>query len=365
MQVIEAFTSFTKVEDSSAIGLHKLITNSIQEKGLDIKNCRGQGYDGAAVMSGKYSGLQKKIQDVAPHAYYVHCASHNLNLVLKDAMEGVTETRLFYDTIESVYTFFGHSIVRWQKLQNIHDRSSSNPTLKVLNPTRWSGRYDAVYALKERFSDIMKCLTHIILTSTKPKERDEAMAIKKQIENFDFVFMLVVQCKILEIVNIPSKAMQCKTIDLISAHKLLQKAAQNIAELRTSFDAVMNEASSISSQWGLPRQFSNKRTKKTKTFFDELSEGIALSDPVKRFRVTVFLPLMDIVSRQLINRFEGMNALVMAYQVLEPSFLSSASHFNIKEEAKKFSYKFADNVSPLFLAKCFPLKRRLKKRLHI
>ena len=68
LQVIEAFTSFTEVEDSSAIGLHKLITNSIQEKGLDITNCRGQGYDGTAVMSGKYSGLQKKIQDVAPHA---------------------------------------------------------------------------------------------------------------------------------------------------------------------------------------------------------------------------------------------------------------------------------------------------------
>ena len=131
-------------------------------------------------MSGKYSGLQKKIQDVAPHAYYVHCASHNLNLVLKDVMEGMTETRQFYDTIESVYTFFGHSIVQWQKLQNIHDRSSSNPTLKVLNPTRWSGRYDAVHALKERFSDIMKCLTHIILTSTKPNERDEAMAIKSR-----------------------------------------------------------------------------------------------------------------------------------------------------------------------------------------
>ena len=64
----------------------------------------------------------------------------------------------------------------------------------------------------------MKCLTQVLLTSPKPKERDEAMAIKKQIENFDFVCMLVVQCKILEIVNIPSKAMQCKTIDLISVH---------------------------------------------------------------------------------------------------------------------------------------------------
>ena len=156
-------------------------------------------------MSGKYSGLHKKIQNVTPHAYYVHvhCASHNLNFVLKDAMEAVTETRQFYDTIESVYNFFGQSIVRSQKLQNVHDRYCSNPIQKALNLTRWSGRYNAVYALKKRFCDVMKCLTNIILTSTKPKERDKAEARKKQIENFDFVCMLVVQCKILQIVNVP------------------------------------------------------------------------------------------------------------------------------------------------------------------
>ena len=37
LKVVEAFTSFIKVEDSSAIGLHKLIPNTIQQKGLDIK----------------------------------------------------------------------------------------------------------------------------------------------------------------------------------------------------------------------------------------------------------------------------------------------------------------------------------------
>ena len=194
-------------------------------------------------MSGKYFGLHKKMQDVAPHAYYAHCASHNLNLVLKAAMKAVTETHQFYDAIESVYNFFGHSIARWQKLQNDYDRSCSNPTLKALNPTRWSGRDDAVYALKERLCDVMKCLTHIVLTGTKPKERDEAMAIKKQIENFDFVCMLAVQCKILQIVNNPSKAMQCKTIDLISAPKLQQTAAEDIVQLRRSFDAVLTKLS--------------------------------------------------------------------------------------------------------------------------
>ena len=116
-----------------------------------------------------------------------------INLVLKDTMEAVSENRQFYYTIESVYNFFGHSIVRWQKFQNVHDRYCSNPTLKALNPIRcsgrydavyalkerfalnpirWSGRYDAVYALKERFCDVVKCLTNIILTSTKLKEHE-------------------------------------------------------------------------------------------------------------------------------------------------------------------------------------------------
>ena len=40
LKVVEAFTSFIKVKDSSAIGLHKLIINSIQQKGLDIKYWR-------------------------------------------------------------------------------------------------------------------------------------------------------------------------------------------------------------------------------------------------------------------------------------------------------------------------------------
>ena len=71
--------------------------------------------------------------------------------------------------------------MRWQSFI-VHDRYCSNPTLKVLYPNRWSGRFDAVYALKERFCDVMKCLTYIILTSMRPKERDEAMAIKKQIK---------------------------------------------------------------------------------------------------------------------------------------------------------------------------------------
>ena len=74
--------------------------------------------------------------------------------------------------------------MRWQTLQNVHDRFCSNPTLKALNPTRWSGRYDAVYALKERFCDVMKYLTHIIQGAPKrPDTFENLIEIKRVDEN--------------------------------------------------------------------------------------------------------------------------------------------------------------------------------------
>ena len=197
----------------------------------------------------------------------------------------------------------------------------------------------------------------------KSKERDEAMAIKKQTQNFDFVCMLVVQCKILQIVNISSKAMQCKTVHLIFAHKLLQTAADNIAQLRRSFEAVLNEACTVDSTWGLPRQFLNKKAKKTKAHLDEISERITLSDRKKRFCVTVFLPMMDILSCQLINCFEGMKSVVKSYQVLDSSFLSNAFHLHLEVEARKFSNKFSDNVSPLFPSQMLSIKTSFGEKI--
>ena len=40
--------------------------------------------------------------------------------------------------------------------------------------------------------------------------------------------------------------------------------------------------------------------------------------------------------------------MVTSYQVLEPNFSSNAPHQDLEVEARKFSKKFSDNVSPLF-----------------
>ncbi|CAF4808286.1 unnamed protein product, partial [Rotaria sp. Silwood2] len=51
---------------------------------LDIKFCRGQGYDGAATMSGHLSGVSARIKNLNPKAYFVHCNAHSLDLALQN-----------------------------------------------------------------------------------------------------------------------------------------------------------------------------------------------------------------------------------------------------------------------------------------
>jgi len=72
---------------------------------LDINKCRGQGYDGASVMSGSFTGVQKRISDIIPNASYVHCFAHNLNLVLSDVAKSSSKM-LFFLTFFKIYFYF-------------------------------------------------------------------------------------------------------------------------------------------------------------------------------------------------------------------------------------------------------------------
>lgn len=38
-----------------------------------------------------YNGLKAQVEELEKKAKYIHCAAHNLTLVLNDAVEGVAE----------------------------------------------------------------------------------------------------------------------------------------------------------------------------------------------------------------------------------------------------------------------------------
>jgi len=47
-----------------------------------------------------YNGLQKRIKDIEPSAFHVHCSAHNLNLVVNDVAKEITEITIFFDVVQ-------------------------------------------------------------------------------------------------------------------------------------------------------------------------------------------------------------------------------------------------------------------------
>ena len=78
------------VECNTGISGHDLatkITNTLEELGLDLKNLRGQAYDGAGNMAGSVRGTAALICAQHPLAMYLHCSSYCLNLALVKSLE--------------------------------------------------------------------------------------------------------------------------------------------------------------------------------------------------------------------------------------------------------------------------------------
>ena len=113
VEICERFLGFIPVLDSSDKGLSDLILEVLSKNNLDLKNCRGQGYDNGANMKGKHSGVQKRILDQNPLAVFLPCGCHSLNLVLCDAAKSSVKSITFFGILGRLYSLFAASTKRW------------------------------------------------------------------------------------------------------------------------------------------------------------------------------------------------------------------------------------------------------------
>lgn len=346
IKICESFLGFIAVTDCSAAGLKTVILNLTKEYGIDLTKCRGQGYDGANVMSGVYGGLQTLIKEHAPNADYVHCAAHALNLVLNDAARHVREVSTFFDNLEKIYTFFGNSIKRWAMLS---DDSSEKYliTLKKVCPTRWSSRNDALLAVKKNFLLIMKTLYQLNLISNKKDEREECKSIINILESFDFLVLVTFFSSLFEIINPVSKALQHDNNDLQKSSILLSNLLNRLCQLRNqnSFNSLLNESKDLAKKWGVTTVFKNSRRKITKRFFDELSQDERISDPESYFKVNVYYCCLDILISQTKERFQSLCNLSSIFEILQPEKLLSSSSEEILNASGKLSAKYSKDIS--------------------
>ena len=92
----ESFLGFLDINDTTGQGLFDVLQNELKNLDLDIDNVRGQGYDNGSNMKGKNIGVQKKVLEINPRAFYSACGYHSLNLALCDMAKSCGKAKDFF-----------------------------------------------------------------------------------------------------------------------------------------------------------------------------------------------------------------------------------------------------------------------------
>ena len=164
----EEFIGFVDVHDVTAQGIKTKILGFVERLGLEKNNIVGQGYDGAAVMRGAHSGVQRLIREEVPTAVYTHCVAHCLNLVITSSSK-VTAIKNAFVTISKIVSMFRNST----KKSNLFTEAAKSldvgkTVLSRLSDTRWVERHDGILTFAALYSAIVMTLSQISTWQNDP-----------------------------------------------------------------------------------------------------------------------------------------------------------------------------------------------------
>ncbi|GFY02961.1 zinc finger MYM-type protein 1 [Trichonephila clavipes] len=147
----EHFVGFIAFAETTEEYMTNSILQELERNGLDIQNCRGQGYDNGANMVGINKGVRTRILNINPRAFFTPCRCHSWNLLLIEAANSSATAKTIFGFINKIYVLFSQSSKRWDIV-----KTKLKLTLKPLSETRWESRFGAVKAIFLQFDGISK-----------------------------------------------------------------------------------------------------------------------------------------------------------------------------------------------------------------
>jgi len=118
-------------------------------------------------MVGKYQGVQTRINNLNPRAFFTPRTSHNLNLVLRDSVKNSVQAYILQKHCEFLI------VKKWSE-------------------TRWESRVNSVKALRYQLPNIIEALEEVSREASDTMARSEAHSLANQISTFELILSLTI-----------------------------------------------------------------------------------------------------------------------------------------------------------------------------
>ena len=113
---VERFVKFISTSGHTGHELADLLFEFIEDNEISLKDLRGQSYDNASYLSGKYKEMQAIMKECNHQAKYIPRVALSLNHVGKFAAECCQSAVCFFMFVQRPYVFFSASTHRWNLL---------------------------------------------------------------------------------------------------------------------------------------------------------------------------------------------------------------------------------------------------------
>ena len=220
----ERFFQLIHVRNTKALPLKRELRAELSKHSFDVKNLRGQGYDGASNMKGEFNGLQALFLKDCPYAYYVHCYAHRLQLALVAASKDVVPVSQFFQKLLFIINTVDSSSKRHDELHDaqvvemshlleigqIETGKGANliRALKRPGDTRWGSHLGSISSLMDVFNPVNSVMQLIASDATAGTNRADGDTAFKYLTSFEFVFVLCIMREILGISEELGKSFQ-------------------------------------------------------------------------------------------------------------------------------------------------------------
>ena len=236
------FCANIEVINGTAETIYNAIMEWLESIGVNIAQVSGFGSDGAAVMTGRRTGVGVRLQQVNPRIIHVWCAAHRVALVSYWAAKGVPYLQKVQETLVNIYNFYEYSTPRYNKIRELKN-ALGEQVKKFKKPTqvRWLSLQHSIDAVHSSWSALVLGLEHEVANDSTSLGGNKAKGILKEIKSFKFIATICLLKDFLEILGKLSKCFQKDIIDIHQVNCMVTATKETISV----FEGVDAEPASV------------------------------------------------------------------------------------------------------------------------